>query len=266
MNARHPMTPRYTGGALSLVTALAVAACGGAQVDAGALDANSGVVEDDAPPAHVDHAEHAEHAEHASHADPAHRHYFDEPERFAERWNASERDEWQQPEVVLELASVAPGMTVADLGAGTGYFIPHLSVAVGPEGRVLALDAESAMVEYLESRAVEESWDNVEVRTVPYASPELAPGSVDRIFVVNTWHHIESRPTYGRELFEALRPGGELVIVDFTLDAPHGPPPAMRLSIATVVGELTEIGFEPFVAAEDLGRQYVVRGVRPAAE
>lgn len=275
------MNPRT----LALSAALAGAvACGGATVTndeaatgtdataptAGAQDGEGprghGAHDGDGPHGHGAQDGDGPHGHGAHNHAAGHHHRFENPEEYAERWNSDERDAWQRPDLVLDVAGVEPGMTVADLGAGTGYFVPHLSLAVGGEGRVLALDAEPAMVAYLEDRAAGEGWSNVEIRHVPFESAQLEPASVDRIFIVNTWHHIESRPTYGRELFEALRPGGELVIIDFTMSAPHGPPPAMRLSVDTVIGELMEIGFDAEEREAGLTRQYVVAGTRPDAD
>ncbi|MDX1383208.1 MAG: SAM-dependent methyltransferase, partial [Thermoanaerobaculia bacterium] len=73
-------------------------------------------------------------------------HDFSDVERFERMFEDPERVRWQQPEKLVAALEIAAGMTVADLGAGTGYFLPWLNAAVGPKGRVLALDVEPAMV------------------------------------------------------------------------------------------------------------------------
>ncbi len=172
------------------------------------------------------------------------------------------RAAWQKPEEVIQLMAITPGMTVADVGAGTGYFEPYLSRAVGPNGRVLALDIEPDMVRHLEQRAADEELANVEARQVAVDDPGLAEASVDRILIVDTWHHIPSREAYATQLARALRPGGEVVIVDFTADSPGGPPTHERLAPATVIGELAAAGLDATTVSETLPRQYVVVGRR----
>jgi SAM-dependent methyltransferase len=103
---------------------------------------------------------------------------------------------------------------------------------------------------------------DVEARVVEPADPKLGAGSVDRILIVNTWHHIGGRKRYAARLREALRPGGLVAVVDYTREAPRGPPPAHRLPAAAVVSELEAGGLRAEIVAEDLPHQYVVIGRR----
>jgi len=187
-------------------------------------------------------------------------HRFDDAERWAVQFDDPKRDVWQKPEHVVDLLEIAPGMGVADIGAGTGYFLPHLSRAVGADGTVLALDIEPDMVRYMEERARREGLDNVEVRRVEPSDPGLAAGSVDRILVVDTWHHIAQREAYTVKLAAALAPGGRVAIVDFTQESPRGPPRAHRIRPEQVARELEAGGLVARIAAEDLPDQYVVVG------
>ncbi len=150
-------------------------------------------------------------------------------------------------------------MVVADVGAGTGYFLPHLSPAVGESGRVLALDVEPGMVAHMSQRIAQAAMGNAEARRVAPDDPGLAAGSADRILIVDTWHHIDDREAYGARLRQALRPGGRVVVVDFTPDSPHGPPPAMRIPAEQVQRELEAAGFEARIVEESLPYQYVVQ-------
>jgi ubiquinone/menaquinone biosynthesis C-methylase UbiE len=187
---------------------------------------------------------------------------FSEAKRFAAHFDDPARDAWQKPDEVVQLLSVTPGSTVVDLGAGTGYFLGRLSKAVGDGGQVLALDAEPQMVAYSEHRARETGWKNVVARQVPYESPELAPESVDRVLIVDTWHHISDREAYAAKLRTGLRPGGAVVIVDFTLESDVGPPASHRLAPERVVQELETAGLAARIVEETLPKQYVVRGDR----
>jgi predicted methyltransferase len=190
-------------------------------------------------------------------------HRFPDPQTYAHRLEDPTRDEWQRPEEVVELLGCRSGMTVVDLGAGTGYFISHLSKAVGREGRVLALDTDRSMVDAMDARAERDELRNVRPVMVSPDDPALSPRSVDRILVVSTWHHISDRVDYAEKLLAALRPGGLLLIVDFTMDSPEGPPPLMRLTHDTVMRELAAAGFAAEIVEESLPYQYVVAGRVP---
>jgi ubiquinone/menaquinone biosynthesis C-methylase UbiE len=213
------------------------------------------------PIAAQDHAEH-EHGDHEMQHSTA-QHRFEDAERWAESFDAEERDSWQKPEEVVALMAIDPGMSVVDLGAGTGYFLGPLARAVGADGVAVGLDIEPDMVEYMRERAEREGWHNVEARVVAPDDPQLAPASVDRVLVVNVWHHIEGREAYARKLRKGLEPGGEVWIVDFTKESSHGPPVHHRLDPEEVMTELEAGGLETrLVEDETLPEQYVVVGRR----
>ena len=169
----------------------------------------------------------------------------------------------QRPDEVVELMVIVSGMTVADLGAGTGYFLSRLDAAVGERGRVLALDVDPELVAYMTDRAAREHLGAVEARVVEHDDPALDAASVDRVLVVDTWHHLPDRGAYARRLAAALRPGGAVVVVDLELDAPLGPPRDHRLEAEEVVEELEAGGLEARVVEEQLPYQYVVIARHP---
>ena len=203
----------------------------------------------------------AGHTHHAHHDGMQHR--FDDAEKWAKMFDSPERDAWQRPDEVIALVQPMPGQTVADVGAGTGYFLGRLSQAVGKDGRVLGVDIEPDMVAYMTQRAQKEGWTNVEAVLGATDSPNLPAGAVDRILIVDTWHHIGARGAYAAKLREALVPGGAVFIVDFTLDTERGPPKEHRLSPEAVIAELKEGGLEAELLTETLPDQYVVRGSKP---
>jgi len=111
------------------------------------------------PAAHRKAAAHPGQADHFAHR-------FKNPAQWAARFDDPKRDSWQKPKRVVELLGIKPGMTVADVGAGTGYFLPHLSGAVGAKGKVLARDIEPGMVRYMTERAEREKLANVTAERV----------------------------------------------------------------------------------------------------
>jgi len=190
-------------------------------------------------------------------------HRFEKAEDWAKDFDDPARDAWQRPSDVITAMRIEPGMTVADIGAGTGYFEPYLSRAVGSKGRVLALDIEPDMVRYMKERAAREKLGNVDAILAPADDVGVPAASADRVLVVDTWHHIHQREQYAARLASALRPGGMVAIVDFTLESKRGPPPDHRLAPDTVMAELRAGGFTAELASESLPDQYIVLGRRP---
>ncbi len=187
-------------------------------------------------------------------------HDFSDVERWTKIFDSEERTEWQQPAEVVTSMEIENGMTVADLGAGTGFFLSHLAAAVGVGGKVLALDPEPNLVAFMERRVERQGLDNVEVRRIPYDDPGVEDSSVDRVLIVNTWHHIDSRPDYAAKLLRALKPGGAVYVVDFTMDSPSGPPQEHRLPPEQILEELEAGGLQARQIEEHLPRQFIVVG------
>jgi predicted methyltransferase len=186
----------------------------------------------------------------------------------AEQWahlDEPDRDEWQRPEVVVAASGLTYGQVVADIGAGTGYFEVHLSHAVGASGKVLALDVNRNLVEHMKRRFHDARLNNVEARVLRHDDPGLEPGSVDRVLIVDLWHHLDHRVAYGRKLRAALRPEGRLLVIDRGADSSHPPPVGMRISVETVIGELEAAGFSTRILPQALPRQFIVEGAECSA-
>lgn len=241
----------------TLALALALTACTSAPTTDDASPAEEPATHDETTEEH--HAHHGHHGhDHSGHHD----HRFEDPERYAERWNDPARDEWQQPRAIISAMEIREGSTVADIGAGTGYFTPYLSEAVGPEGRVIAVDIEEAMLHYIANMAEEQGLQNVDTREADFDSSNLAPGEVDQIITVNTWHHIANRGAYSAHLYEALTPGGSVWVVDYDVDSLEGPPMEHRLPAEVIIAELEEGGFRAELHELELDRQFIVVGHR----
>lgn len=138
------------------------------------------------------------------------------------------RDRVGEATHVIELAAVRPGMWVADVGAGEGYYTVRLAPVVGRRGRVLAEDIIADTYQRLLQRVQRENLDNVAVRLGTADDPKLPPGSFDRIFLVHVYHEVESPYAFLWHLREGLKPDGEVIVVDS--DRPvrrHGIPPSL---------------------------------------
>lgn len=168
-------------------------------------------------------------------------HRFDDPERFAKSFDDPERDAWQMPARVIETLSLRADGTVADIGAGTGYFTMRLAKAV-PQGTVYAVDIEPAMLGFIQKRAHGEHLMNV-VTVQASADSANLPKPVDAILIVNTYHHLPSRVAYFGTLKTSLTPSGRIAIVDYRKDAPVGPPPEFRFEASQIIAEMQKAGY-----------------------
>ena len=128
--------------------------------------------------------------------------------------NASWRDRWQQPEVVVHSLALQSGNHVADLGAGGGYFTFRLADAVGPTGKVYAVDIDQGNLEYITSQAAKRGYRNVETVLAKPDDPLLPAQGIDLIFTCNTYHHLTDRTNYFQSAARYLRPSGRIAIID----------------------------------------------------
>ena len=186
-------------------------------------------------------------------------HSFDDVEHWKAVFDDPARDEWQKPAELVKALAIRPGMTVADVGAGTGYFSRRLSTAVGPDGTVFAVEPEPKLLAYLRERAEREKTANVVPILASLDDPRLPPRSVDLVLVVDTFHHIDHRVAYFRALRRALRGGGRVAIVDWhKRPLPVGPPPEHKLERDQVVDEMRAAGYALAAEPDVLPYQYVL--------
>ncbi len=172
------------------------------------------------------------------------------------------REEFQKPEQVMEAFELRPGMKVADVGCGSGYFTVKVASEIGPEGKVWAIDAWQDMLDYLERRLLIEGLENVELVKVDRDDPQIPDGSADLILMVDVYHYIKDRVAYGRVLRKDIAPGGRLIVVDYIPksleERPWGPPPSQHMSEEELTADLEEAGFRKVKQHDFLPEQYFV--------
>jgi len=150
------------------------------------------------------------------------------------------RDRVGEAEEVMRLAGVRPGMSVADIGAGEGYYTVRLSPIVGPRGRVLAEDIVPETRDRLAIRVQRENLENVAVRLGEPADPKLPARSFDRIFLVHMYHEVTQPYEFLWNLREGLKEGGMVVVVDADRAVKrHGTPPKL------LICEFAAVGLQP---------------------
>lgn len=208
-------------------------------------------------PAQGGGAQHADHdAKHADHME----HSFADVERYAKSFDNPARDAWQMPDRVIAALGLKAGESVADIGAGTGYFSVRLAKsATAP--KVFASDIEPNMVKYLQHRAMKEGLKNVTAVVAKAESPNL-PEPVDAILIVDTYHHIPNRVAYFSALKTSLKSGGRLAIIDFKKGSPEGPPEQFKFTPEQISGELSKAGYRLQTQHDFLPRQmYLIYAV-----
>ena len=183
------------------------------------------------------------------------------------KWSTEEaRDRVNEADDVMDSADVRPGMTVADIGAGDGYYTVRLAPRVGATGRVLAQDIQPEVIERLADRVARERLDNVSLKLGAVDDPRLPAGSFDRVFMVHMYHEIGEPYAFLWRLRPALRAGGQVIVVDGDRPiAQHGTP--FRL----LVCEFEAVGYK-LVSYDDKAHaggylaRFVPGGKRPAPD
>ncbi len=204
-------------------------------------------------------------------ADPEITRRFEDRDRSLEYW--VERFEGESREIaverrtILDALEVEPGSDVADIGAGTGLFEPLLSGAVGPGGKVYAVDISPRFLDHLRDRKKAEGWSNVTIVEGTETSPQLAPDSVDLVFICATYHHFTHVPDMLAAIKSSLRPGGRMVIVDFHRipgESSEWVLEHVRVGMKDVIAEIEAAGFRYTRTIEILEENFVLEFERPA--
>lgn len=185
---------------------------------------------------------------------------YDDPKKAIAEMDDAKRDPWLMPDrVVRSLGITKKDAVVADIGAGSGYFSRRLAREV-PGGIVYAVDVDDEFRGYIEQNR--ESWGtpNIEPHLAFYDDPALPEHGVDLVFVSNTYPYLRSRVAYFKKVAAALKPGGQLVVINFKPDAQvpdnTAPAPQFRTPQATVVAELAQAGFSQVREETFLPHQY----------
>jgi predicted methyltransferase len=192
---------------------------------------------------------------------------YQDPRVSAEVWHHYFEDEgrgeiFQKRDAILELAAVKPGMSVADVGAGTGLFSMMLAEAVGPAGRVYAEEVVDRFSRYIAERAARERRTNVVSVVGTETGIGLPPESVDLAFLCDVYHHFDRPVEMLGSIRQALREEGQLYLVDFRRDVGRSPAwvfEHVRADEAAVIREVEAAGFVLVVADHSLADSYALR-------
>lgn len=185
---------------------------------------------------------------------------FDDAAYWSKVFDDPKRDQWQRPEELVAALALEPGRTVADLGAGTGYFASRLSRAVGENGAVFVVEVEPTLVTHLRDRAEKEKTPNVVPVLASADNPRLPPASVDLALFVDAYHHVDGRSAYLAVLQRSLKPGARVAIVEWKPGKqPYGPREENhKIPREQVEREMAAAGFELAQAPDLLQHQYLL--------
>jgi cyclopropane fatty-acyl-phospholipid synthase-like methyltransferase len=169
----------------------------------------------------------------------------DDPKAYMKSLDDPKRDEYQKPHDVLTALNIKPGEVIADVGAGSGYFTFRLAHFVGDKGKVFAVDVSPDMVRHVNRRIRETKTTNVVTILADNDDPLLPDRSVNRFFICDVWHHVENQTKYLSLMKKMLKPGGEIVMIDFhKKELPFGPPPQMKIAREDLIKQMEANGFK----------------------
>lgn len=187
--------------------------------------------------------------------------------QWTERFEREGREIYDHREKIVAVAQLKPGTVVADIGAGTGLFLPYFSRAVGPTGKVIAVDIVPAFVAKLKGRAAELGLANVSTVLCTERSVELPAASIDVAFICDVYHHFEFPQSSLASIRRALRPGGTIVLVEFKRIPGVSSEWIMnhvRAGQEVFTAEILAAGFERIDESPILKDNYIVRFRRKA--
>lgn len=169
------------------------------------------------------------------------------------------RAELEKPEVVLQAMELKEGMTVAEIGAGTGFFSRRLARAVGPTGKVLAEDIQPQMLDLLKQNAAKEGIGNITTLLGTDTDPKLPVHGVDRLLLVDVYHEFQKPEPMLARIRESLAPGGTVTLVEYRLEGDSAAHINIRhrMSIEQVLSEWNAAGFELANRIETLPAQHL---------
>lgn len=171
-----------------------------------------------------------------------------------------EREEEEQPKMLLKALKLEPGMKVADIGAGSGYYVFRMAPLVGEKGKIFAVDIQKEMLDIIKEKMKEKKISNVEPILSKEADPKLPDESVDLILMVDVYHEFALPYEMTEKMIKALKPGGRLVFVEFKKEDSKVPIKEVhKMSERQVIKEMDEFKQLKHVETnKDLPWQHVI--------
>ncbi len=187
-----------------------------------------------------------------------HKHDFSDAKAWSKKFDDPKRDQWQRPDYLMKIMNIKKGDHIADIGAGTGYLLSYLSKEVGSTGKVYALDVEKSLIEFMKHRIHKNNLRNITASLIPFDSPGRNIHSIDKVILLNTWHHISNSKEYAKNLYDGLKDKSSVFIIEQEKGAGGpGPKDKHRQVYAETAKDFLEAGFNCKQLDEDLVYQYI---------
>ncbi len=184
-------------------------------------------------------------------------------EEWTKKFETESREIFHQREKITAAAGLKPGMIMADIGAGTGLFTLHFAQVVGENGKVYAVEIAKNFLENIKARASKASASNVQAILCTERSVELPEDSIDLAFICDVYHHFEYPQATLASLHKALKPGGELILIDFKRIKGESSDFVMghvRAGQEVFEAEVAAAGFEKFAEVKGILKEnYIVK-------
>lgn len=176
---------------------------------------------------------------------------FAEVEKYIGFLERPDRVQWQRPDEVVEALHLRPDDTVADVGAGSGYFSFRFASRL-PQGRVVAIDLEPEMLRHVHHKAMSTGVTNLEIRVAAPDDPKV-PAEASLVFICDVLHHVSDPASWLGALYREAKPGARLVVIEFKEgELPQGPPASVKIPKARLIELVTSAGFKRVAEQADL--------------
>jgi ubiquinone/menaquinone biosynthesis C-methylase UbiE len=180
--------------------------------------------------------------------------WLDRPERVTE----------ERTDLAIDNLPISPGDSVADIGAGSGYFSFRMSERVGPTGQIYAVDIQPEMLAIIEKRALKKGIDNISLVAATAENPGLPPESIDMALFVDVYHELEWPREVMLKLVESLKPGGKVVLLEYRMEDPAVPILKLhKMTEAQVSAEMQAVGLNFVENGDFLPRQHFLVFAKP---
>jgi ubiquinone/menaquinone biosynthesis C-methylase UbiE len=167
---------------------------------------------------------------------------FADMEKYIEFLERKDRAIWQRPDTVISSMNLKGTETIADVGAGSGYFSFRFASKL-PKGKVIAIDIEPEMIRHIHHKVMSSDIKNIEVVLASEDDPKVSE-KVDIVFICDVLHHLKNRAEWLNKLSSEISKGAKLILIEFKEgNLPEGPPEKIKISSKEMLAVVSQAGF-----------------------
>ncbi len=184
-------------------------------------------------------------------------HRFKDAQYWTKKFDAPERSSYQKPLEIIQLMELKDTDRVADIGAGTGYMLPYFNSAL-KNGVIYGLDVEQELISFMNERIQKDRLLRAKSELIGFDDPALTGKKINKVFILNTWHHIEKQGDYAKKIFTQIQKNGEIYLVE-SEPGKGGPGPHHRIMAEAVMKPFRDARFKCGVLNEKLAFHYMIK-------